>query len=510
MGLIDRLVSILDWTAARWWRVALVVGLAALLVTWFIQLFLLGVLFPHWSDGEGLIRGHDASRFHQRAVEQAQLINEYGWGAWELRPGGWSVAGVLSAWYALTLPAPWIWAPVQSLMFGLGGALLFVVLHEVTESRRIAAIAALAVLALPSAAILYAFPHRDIFIFLGLMLAIFGWSRLAAMQGEPWPLSLWLALWGSTAVLAGYLLAWVSRTFAAEIFQGLAGIVFILLSLFAVVHLARRRPLYLGTLASPVIALALLAAMYAWHAGGEFGRHLATADTSLVQSTELRQESGPASGAGQISETEPEKFSAVARKPLADQWHRVGWLPHAIDDRLRRLAGARDRFIVVSGHGRTALDIDVSFRSAQEMLEYLPRALQIGLFSPFVHQWLPSADAPVHRNVERVIVGAEMVFLYPILAFLLFAIWRWARRPVFWLALVPALSWILVYALTVPVVGALVRYRYAAYVVILALALAGLLAAISDLQRRLKARRRRLDGEPIETGPTGTAARHAS
>jgi hypothetical protein len=143
----------------------------------------------------------------------------------------------------------------------------------------------------------------------------------------------------------------------------------------------------------------------------------------------------------------------------------------------------------ISGHGRSTIDSEIQFRSATDMLAYLPRALQIGLLAPFPEYWKPHPEAPASRNFERAVAGGEMIFLYALFPFALFALWWRGRELALWVAFLPVMGWVLVYAATVPVIGALVRYRYGAYLVIIAIAMAGLGEAIRRLRRRFRAAR---------------------
>jgi len=474
----QRMLSVVDWLAARPLRLGFVLTMVVLLATWFIQLVLLGLVVPQWSDGYGLVPGQDVGGFNRLAMERAALIEAHGWSAWELRPEGWGVSGVLSAWYALTHPAPWAFAPVQALMYGTSGALVFCLIRRLTGKPRWSLLAILPML-LPTAALLYAQPHRDMFIFFGLTLAIFGWwlmaQRIRMPMGKSWILGLSS---GMVLVLSGFLIAWVARRFTAEIFLGFSLIMGGLFMVLAMMEVARQRsPASLGSLSIPVAALMLTVAMRTFYAGEHFEDELPVVERSA---------SDREAAVARESSEQPLALKDPPDPTIEGDlvWAPAAWLPMPIDDRLRRLAGARDRFITLSGDGRSAVDIDVAFRSVEDMLRYTPRAMQIGLASPFPHQWLPHEDAPPVRNVYRVAAGLEMVALYALLPFLLYAIWVWRDRPVLWVMLLPALSWVMVYAYTVPVVGALLRYRYGAYIFILALAVAGLMRAIHDYRAR--------------------------
>jgi hypothetical protein len=119
--------------------------------------------------------------------------------------------------------------------------------------------------------------------------------------------------------------------------------------------------------------------------------------------------------------------------------------------------------------------LDVHFRSVGDILGYAPRAAQLGFLAPFPTDWVPRSDAPSNRNLERVVMGFEMVLVYLLLPCLLLALWRYRQTLALWLTLVPSVAWIMVYASTVPVVGSLVRYRYGALLLLLCIALAALI-----------------------------------
>src|SRR5690554_2999065 len=338
----------------------------------------------------------------------------------------------MSAWYALTLPEPWVLAPIQALLYGISIALLAKLAFAVTESSRLSLLAILPAVLLPSAAIVYAQPHRDLYVMFGLMLAIYGWWLLFRMQQVPFAQALRLAVCAATLITIGFVVAWVVREFSAEIFQGLAALFVLLLGLLAWRSL-RHRPCYrVSALASPIVALLLLVAMASFHSGDFFSHEL---ESDTVDTLDTLDTTGP-----QVE---------------SDRWIPAAWLPGRVDDLLRRLSGARDHFIRRYSHGRTAIDTDVHFRHVTDVVAYTPRAAHIGVFSPFPSQWLPHPDAEPARNAYRMLGGAEMALLYLIMPFLLYAGWCWWRRPAFWILLVPALAWVMVYAYTVPVVGSL-------------------------------------------------------
>jgi hypothetical protein len=107
------------------------------------------------------------------------------------------------------------------------------------------------------------------------------------------------------------------------------------------------------------------------------------------------------------------------------------------------------------------VDIEVRFTSIEDLLLYIPRALQIGLLAPFPSMWLGQA---INRGggAMRVLSGIEMMFTYVFLVgflgLLAYGKERWAT---ILLAAGMALALTLLLALVIPNIGTLYRMRYA-------------------------------------------------
>jgi hypothetical protein len=457
--------ALMLWLSFHPWRVGLSVGLVICVIGWFIQLVVLGLVLPEWSDGNGLIPGQDVSRFHRVAASQAELIAIHGWSAWELRPNGWGISGLMSAWYAVTVPHPWALVPLQAAMYGIGAAILANLIGEVTSQRGMASLSVLPMVLLPSAGMIYAQPHRDIVVFFGLLLTIQGFWWLARIQyAAHVRLAVVLAISGTVLAFSGFVVAWSVRAFSGEIFQGLAALVVVVISVFSLSEYLKTRQFSWYAVVSPLMVLLVLVAMNQFHSGGHFSGYLKDVDPT------------------------PSPDDATVAVDIDRAWVSTSWLPAAVDDRLRRLSGAREHFLAGYSHGRSAIDTDIHYYRVADMLLHTPRAVQVALFSPFPHQWLPHPEAEPVRNAYRVLGGAEMAVLYLVLPFLLYAGWCWWRRPAFWILLMPALAWVMVYAYTVPVVGSLVRYRFPGYIILVALAVAGLCQAVLHWRAARQAR----------------------
>ena len=434
----------------RWVLFALAAAWA-LLVTWFVQLYLLSGPLVNWSAGEGMLAGHDITNFHAVAQAKAAEIAENGWSAWELRPHDWGVSGLLSAWYAITAPKLWLWAPLQALLFGFAAVLMRELILKVFDSPRIAGSAVIIVLLLPGAALLYVYPHRDFFVFLGFLLVLYGSLQLMQLSTMGYYETFARLAISISIILLGFFCAIAVRQVAAQIFMGL----------------------------SFILVLVAVGAMFA-----KPGRSSGLSVISLVFAMLLMglvtfSGTGPREFHAEPGWTDPKDAVAEVEATPSQRWAATPGVPLVIDQQFENLAAARDRVIRIDGHGLSAIDLDITFRSIADFIVYLPRAAQIGLLAPFPKDWLPHPDTRPHRNVERVLMGAEMMVVYALLPFLLLACWRYRQRLALWVIALPAISWIMLYALTVPVVGTLVRYRYGPLLLLLAVALAMLLKLVN-------------------------------
>lgn len=417
-----------------WWGVF---GYAAVVAV-FVQAIAIPRWLPEWHAGQGLLSGLDSVRYHRAATEQAEAIRTRGWAAWRYRPRDMTAgvpAGIASAVYAVTVPAPWTMIPVNAALHATAAVVLLAILRPLASSDRVALLGVLPFVAFPSAITWYTQLLRDGWAILGVFVFVRGWIGLArapATGRVPWRATGWLL-----PTLLGAVLAWVARPYLAQVL--LASAVMMALLLTGVVAANRlrggipRQALCLR-LAAVWAAVALLA-LLAWVGGGaDFGRG---------------ERAVRASGSG-VSRPAPRDRVA---------WEPSPWLPRALDDRLRSLATVRRGYQTSYPGAGTNVDVAIGFRSAGEVVAYLPRAAQLALFAPFPSAWVEAGATPGGSLMRRV-VALEMIFAYAALAILPAVLWRWRGRLEAWLVLVHCLTVMVVYATVIANVGALHRMRY--------------------------------------------------
>lgn len=410
----------------------------ALSVGLLIQWVVLPVLLPGIHAGNGLLAGGDWVVFHHEASSMAQRIQQAGWPAWELRPGGNSPIGIAAVAYAITgIHQPWVLLPINALLFALGAACLFLMFSSIAPPR-LAVIACLPYIVFPSAAMLYGQIHKDVYSIAGSALIILVWVRFAARDTP--------ALGGAAgrilATAFGAFLIWLVRPYLLKV-ELLASISVVLILAAQAISIRtgsdrRSARWWFGVFASLGILIAV-----------------------------ANIPSGGASGEGVM--TMPWQCSGKEYGVISN-------LVCRLDQTRLGFAGQR--------HAGSNVDTEVSFRSLSDVVEYVPRALQIGLFAPFPEMWSGQGVMPGAGMMRR-IAGAEMTVAYILLAGI--GLWLISSRGMpggGWLIILQVAIPILVLALVVCNVGALYRMRYGYWQILLGLGGVGWEVWISGLGRR--------------------------
>jgi hypothetical protein len=131
------------------------------------------------------------------------------------------------------------------------------------------------------------------------------------------------------------------------------------------------------------------------------------------------------------------------------------------------------------------VDVDKLPAGALDALAYLPRAALLGVFAPWPDRWGYVLN---HQfSVFYTITPIEAGMLYGGLVAFAF----WLLRSCAWSALVPiflSVSVMTVYGMATPFIGALYRYRYPWWMLLICMGFAALLEVTTKNQRnRLKA-----------------------
>jgi len=76
----------------------------------------------------------------------------------------------------------------------------------------------------------------------------------------------------------------------------------------------------------------------------------------------------------------------------------------------KRISSMRHGFRNVTATAGSSIDVDERFRNVEDLILYLPRALQIGFLSPFPKHWVSSGKET--GSIGRIVSGLETIILY--------------------------------------------------------------------------------------------------
>jgi len=147
-------------------------------------------------------------------------------------------------------------------------------------------------------------------------------------------------------------------------------------------------------------------------------------------------------------------------------------MPGFIDNQLQDVAKYRRKFIRAWADGGSAIDANITFRNTKDMIAYVPRALQIAFLSPFPTTWF-SEGRKEAGNAMRFVSSFEMLFSYLCLLGLPVFVFNKRKDPSLWMLLAGNVAMLTIYAMTIPNIGALYRFRYPYFMPLVCLGLAG-------------------------------------
>ena len=275
-----------------------------------------------------------------------------------------------------------------------------------------------------------------------------------------------------TAVAVSMLLL-VRSSFAVVIFAlALFGLI-----LLVVRQLIERRVLY-WNMACPVMILAAGALLLSFHT---------TRDLQKLKHYPSDQ-SGQLKSVAGVGIQVPTAVSYLPRARSEEGPHATyaGRLYEAADRMALRVGSVRYRFTAIYSESGSNIDSDVRFRHLEDLFRYLPRAFEIGLWAPFPRTW---ADAGRRvGNAGKLLSGAETLAIYVFELLALVAVFRPPHRLAAWLLLSVSAFGVTLLGMVVPNVGALYRFRYTFWLLLIILGAKGFDVALTSYRQRPGAR----------------------
>lgn len=454
------------------WIILLIFFCYSLLVGLIIQFILLPYVFPSWHAGEGLLVGLDSRAFHRQAAELANKILAEGWSAWKITSQ--PVAGIAAIFYVLVAPHPWVLLPLNSFLHAIAAWMLYKILNFFLDQRIHAILSSLPLLLFPSALSWVTQMHNDNYSVTGAILVLYAWVCFS--KKDSWQ-NYRLILGGFISLIGGVCLTWLVRDYVVSMYTGVGGIVFLICLIMYFSWWQRSDWSWKRTLIACMVTSIGFFTITFFHI---FDLGASTLPTDQVIG-QVRQETStmiiPSSPESiQLSDLEP---GDPGFKPYM-LWQDSSWLPSWIDNQLEQLSIKRFKAIRstwTDTRGGSNIDTDIFFRNAFDIIQYLPRAAEIGLLSPFPTDWFDRGSKAPNTMMRRV-SAFEMVVTYLAWIGIIVAVWTWRKRTEFWVLFIFCLGMVVIYALGTPNVGTLYRLRYPFFMTLVGFGIAGWILAI--------------------------------
>lgn len=439
----------------------------SLLTGLFIQKVALVYIFPGMNAGNGILVGGDSMLFHNIAADLALKIHQEGWSTWTLYPQNQPVAGILAIFYALFTPQPWVILPWNAFLHALTAYFLLRIFLHIFSEPKTAYIASLPLAFFPSAFTWTAQMHNENYAVLGSVLMLY--SACLAVKNTPkidWKRILGMIISG---VIGAALLLMV-REYMYEMLFAFSTI-FILLYLMVKVirewiHHTKILDIFIRLL--PLFAFLLIQTLIFTHKMQPFEGPSVPSQTPTTQTTTVS--AAPLENEGDFSKA---------------QWQATPWLPTALDEKIHEVIEMRDHQLTLFPNGATNVDAEVKFTSGLDVIKYIPRAFQLGFLSPFPLDWL-SEGSKVTSRLMRLDSMVEMIIAYSCLLALPYVIWHKFRDPSFRVFLWICSAMIITYAIGMPNIGTLYRFRYVFYMPLVGLGLSGWVYYFQERKQKKK------------------------
>ena len=455
-------------TLVRVWSFFL---LYSVFISLLIQFVVLPIMLPQYHMGNGLLDGGDWTFYHSKSIELSNIINTNGWSSWEMRPRGFGILGFISAIYSFTgINEPYVLIPFFSTLHAIGAISIVAIIEKLGVSRSVAIISAIPFLIFPSSLLWVTQILKDVFTINGSLLILLGLVGLVNIPRKVFSAYIIKKqLISSIFIIFGFLIIWLVRPYYLQISLIFMLLMFFVMNSFLVLKMLKRKASGLFVLSTFLIQFMLFYAVDSFQIPAykkTDKNSLITAipsPTMLQASSEGRQLNNQASSEGRQLNNQ-----VILKGKAYKDWVASPYLPTRIDNEFKKLYLQRSYFYQVQSNANSTIDYGYDLNSTEKIILYIPRAVQIAFLSPFPSSWL--ADHPTKLSkLTHLVTGIEMIFIYLSFIGVFISAYLWRRKIEFWMIITFSFYFALIPTYTFPNIGALIRYRYGAIMLLAAL-----------------------------------------
>ena len=455
-------------TLVRVWSFFL---LYSVFISLLIQFVVLPIMLPQYHMGNGLLDGGDWTFYHSKSIELSNIINTNGWSSWEMRPRGFGILGFISAIYSFTgINEPYVLIPFFSTLHAIGAISIVAIIEKLGVSRSVAIISAIPFLIFPSSLLWVTQILKDVFTINGSLLILLGLVGLVNIPRKVFSAYvIKKQLISSIFIIFGFLIIWLVRPYYLQISLIFMLLMFFVMNSFLVLKMLKRKASGLFVLSTFLIQFMLFYAVDSFQIPAykkTDKNSLITAipsPTMLQASSEGRQLNNQASSEGRQLNNQ-----VILKGKAYKDWVASPYLPTRIDNEFKKLYLQRSYFYQVQSNANSTIDYGYDLNSTEKIILYIPRAVQIAFLSPFPSSWL--ADHPTKLSkLTHLVTGIEMIFIYLSFIGVFISAYLWRRKIEFWMVITFSFYFALIPTYAFPNIGALIRYRYGAIMLLAAL-----------------------------------------
>ncbi|PUE31185.1 hypothetical protein B9Z35_09180 [Limnohabitans sp. Jir61] len=400
--------------------------------------------------------GGDPQYYLVLAQKILTAINTNGFNAYELRPEGQGISGVAALLF-LIYDNIYSIVLVNALLHATSVAVI-VLLLRMWFTLHTSIIASLPLAISPYMIVWFSQINKESFVITGGVLFVYGFVKLYESAKDD--ISGKSGLQSLVMAVSGLFLIFLMRPYVNQILLPIISIVFLIRSVYCA-----------STGLKPWILI----------------RFLSYASVLIVTCSAL--------GTGAVSDSTLNGFDNYADASMqshksekiyvqclsfidASVWHDAEFMPSIVNKKIKALMANRCLiFSTLEGQRNLATiysftDTNIFPKTTIEGLEYIPRGALIGVFSPWPDHWFYNFKNEI--SLFYTIVPFEALFFY--MGMIALILWGGRKRDA--LIIIPvglSVSMMAVYGVAVPYLGALYRYRYTWWMLILCFGFAALI-----------------------------------
>ena len=420
---------------------------SALMAT-FIQL-VLPYLIPQFHLGHGLFV-LDSTGFHEAAANQAAKMMEKGWSTWQLRPEGHYPGGVASIFYYLWDPEPYSFIPFSAALHATAGHLVYFLLSSFMQNRWTAASGAAFFVLNPASMEWVAQIHRDGTFIVGVLMVLAAWLMLfKTVKANKWQGFLSSFLVNGL----GLFCILIARPYWIQVALVACLILYMIILLSWTPFLLRNYLHAPHHIAAVFLGCLMLILQF-----------LLVQEIYSAPSPSPSMEASHRRSVGlSIEEQFLQRQTMPGQDFQAKEWVNSPFIPKFIETKLYGLSSVRKALSSLGGN--TLIDPEAQLISTGSYLMYFPRAVQIGLLSPFPSLWTGTGSTPA-MTLARNIMGIVTCFSYVCLVFFIWSLWANRKSMELWLIVLYSTFGLVVFTYAYCNIGTLLRLRYGFFMMI--------------------------------------------